>query len=120
VRNVHGSCRALQVHLGAFIFFLARACPAALPSTTWTAGVTVCWRLLCCLWSQVAPCPRGEWKAGEGPSGNCTKCAFGVTTLLEGSTTEQNCTEVVPGRYASAISGVIVQSTQICPQKYYW
>jgi hypothetical protein len=71
-------------------------------------------------WSQVAPCPRGEWKAGEGPSGNCTKCAFGVTTKLEGSTLEQNCTDVVPGRYASAISGVIVQSTQICPQKYYW
>lgn len=68
---------------------------------------------------QVAPCPRGEWKAGEGPSGNCTKCAFGVTTKLEGSTLEQNCTDVVPGRYASAISGVIVQSTQICPQKYY-
>lgn len=40
---------------------------------------------------QVAPCPRGEWKSGVGPSGNCTKCAFGVTTKNEASTAESEC-----------------------------
>jgi hypothetical protein len=65
----------------------------------------------------------GEWKADVGITGNCTKCAFGVTTLTEGSTHEANCTQVIPGRYATAITGGtggIVTATQICPQKYCW
>jgi len=40
---------------------------------------------------QVAPCPQGEWKAGIGPSANCTKCEFGVTTPHEASTSESEC-----------------------------
>lgn len=68
---------------------------------------------------QAAPCPMGEWKSGEGPSGNCTKCAFGVTTLTEGSTAESNCTKVVPGRYATSLAADgTVLATQICPQKF--
>lgn len=61
----------------------------------------------------------GEWKAGEGPSGNCTKCAFGVTTDFEGSIAEANCTRLLPGRYATAMDGTTITATQICPQKYF-
>jgi len=68
---------------------------------------------------QVAPCPKGEYKELEGLNGNCTKCAFGVTTKFEGSISQQNCTDVVAGRYATAITAPIVTATQICPQKYY-
>ena len=41
---------------------------------------------------QAAPCPKGEWKSGVGADGNCTKCAFGVTTESVASTSELNCT----------------------------
>jgi hypothetical protein len=41
---------------------------------------------------QVAPCPRGEWKAGIGSDGNCTRCALGVTTLDIAASSELNCT----------------------------
>jgi hypothetical protein len=63
----------------------------------------------------------GEWKATTGIVGNCTKCAFGVTTLTEGSTAEQNCTQVIAGRYATSVAtdGTVL-ATEICPQKYYW
>jgi hypothetical protein len=40
---------------------------------------------------QVAPCPKGEWKSGTASSGNCIKCARGVTTLSEGSESEADC-----------------------------
>lgn len=71
---------------------------------------------------QVAPCPKGEWKATEGIFGNCTKCAFGVTTVREGSTNETECTLVVEGRFAKTIRAgdSVVTETEICPQKYYW
>lgn len=65
---------------------------------------------------QVAPCPKGEWKSGVGLSANCTKCAFGVTTLAEASTSIDNCTIVVPGYFAAAVSNGIVTSTLACPQ----
>lgn len=41
---------------------------------------------------QAAPCPKGEWKSGTGSNGNCTKCAYGVTTEFEASVSEDNCT----------------------------
>lgn len=41
---------------------------------------------------QVAPCPKGEYKADLNPNGNCSKCAFGVTTSAEGSISVDNCT----------------------------
>lgn len=69
---------------------------------------------------QVAPCPRGEWKAGIGISANCTKCAFGVTTTNEASTSEAECKLLVPGYYAAEVAADgIVKRTQICPQGYY-
>jgi hypothetical protein len=70
---------------------------------------------------QVAPCPKGEYKEGTGPSGNCTKCAFGVTTTAEGSISVDNCTIVVAGYYAAAVTANgIVTRTSACPQLYYW
>jgi hypothetical protein len=70
---------------------------------------------------QVAPCPKGEYKEGIGASGNCTKCAFGVTTSLEGSISVDNCTIVVPGYYAAAVTANgIVTRTSACPQSFYW
>jgi hypothetical protein len=40
---------------------------------------------------QVAPCPQGEWKAGVGTDGNCTKCAVGIDTPRMASTSEADC-----------------------------
>ena len=68
---------------------------------------------------QVAPCPKGEYKAAFGPNGNCTKCAFGVTTAREGSTSVDNCTILMPGYNAGAMNGAIVTRTVICPQGWY-
>lgn len=65
---------------------------------------------------QIAPCPKGEYKAGIGTNGNCTKCAFGVTTIAEASISVDNCTIVVAGYYAAAVSNGIVTSTLACPQ----
>lgn len=41
---------------------------------------------------QVAPCPQGEWKAGASANSSCTKCASGVNTPTEGSTSADACT----------------------------
>jgi hypothetical protein len=49
---------------------------------------------------QVAPCPRGEWKAGIGSDGNCTRCALGVTTLDIAASSELNCTS---GSFAHSV-----------------
>lgn len=68
---------------------------------------------------QVAPCPKGEWKAGIGPAGNCTKCAAGVTTAKEASTSSSECTLVAPGWYASAMVDGIVTDVLPCPQGYW-
>ena len=40
---------------------------------------------------QVAPCPQGNWKAEVGTSVYCTKCAEGVTTPREASTSQSDC-----------------------------
>jgi len=40
---------------------------------------------------EVARCPVGEWKADNGLPGHCTKCAPGVITEQEGSTSEKDC-----------------------------
>jgi len=68
---------------------------------------------------QIAPCPKGEWKSGIGSNGNCTKCAFGVTTAAEGSTTIDACTIVVAGYYPLTVQNGIVTGTVACPQGYY-
>ena len=68
---------------------------------------------------QIAPCPKGEYKSGVGTNGNCTKCAFGVTTTAEASISVDNCTIVVAGYYALRMSSGIVTATVACPQGYY-
>jgi len=68
---------------------------------------------------QVAPCPKGEYKAGFEALPSCTKCAAGVSTKTEASTSEAACTEVLPTFYPETITDNIVKSTQKCPQKYY-
>lgn len=68
---------------------------------------------------QVAPCPKGEWKSGTGTAGNCTKCAFGVTTANEASTSVSECTILQKGYYAASMSGGVVTSTKACPQNFY-
>jgi hypothetical protein len=68
---------------------------------------------------QVAQCPKGEYKEGTGPAGNCTKCAFGVTTTADASISQDNCTQVVAGYYAAAMTGKVITATKPCPQKYY-
>jgi hypothetical protein len=68
----------------------------------------------------IAPCPVGEWKDGTGPAGNCTKCAFGVTTAFEASKTAAECSLLLPGWYAAArqASGEVT-ATAACPQNFY-
>lgn len=68
---------------------------------------------------QVAPCPQGEWKAGIGTDGNCTRCAMGVTTEGPAATSESNCTILAPGYYAKSMRDGIVTEVAICPQSYY-
>jgi hypothetical protein len=65
---------------------------------------------------QVAPCPRGEWKAGIGPAASCTKCMQGVTTPGEGSTSSSACVMVAAGYCASAMVDGVVTGTTACPQ----
>jgi hypothetical protein len=81
------------------------SCPAVVPAGYYLKGP-----------GQIAPCPKGEWKSGTGTNGNCTKCAFGVTTSAEASISIDNCTIVVQGYYAAAVSNGIVTSTLACPQ----
>jgi hypothetical protein len=57
---------------------------------------------------QVAACPQGEYKEGLATGANCTKCAFGVTTAGEGSTSRWNCTS------ESAAAAAAVASTACC------
>lgn len=68
---------------------------------------------------QVAPCPKGEFKAGFDALPSCTKCAAGVSTLNEASISEAACKVVLPTFYASSIVSGIVKETKKCPQKYY-
>jgi hypothetical protein len=53
--------------------------------------------------------PSGEWKAGTGPSGNCSKCAKGVTTEKEASTSADDC----KGEWCSTSS--TVRKAQVLP-----
>lgn len=66
-----------------------------------------------------ALCPRGEYKSGWSNPGHCTKCAYGVTTITEGSTSESHCTVLQPGLYARNMSGVIITAAALCPQGFY-
>ena len=69
---------------------------------------------------QVAPCPKGEWKSGFEALPSCTKCAAGVTTPGEASTSAAACNLLLPTFYAYAIDGTgIITQTYKCPQKYY-
>jgi hypothetical protein len=69
---------------------------------------------------QVSPCPKGEWKAGFGAVASCSKCAPGVSTESEASTSRTACVVVLPTFYPSARSQLgIVTETQLCPQKYF-
>lgn len=92
-------------HLNNLLLYL---CPAVVPPGYYLKGP-----------GQVAPCPQGEWKSGIGADGNCTRCAMGVTTEGPAATSELNCTILVPGFYAKAMTGQVVTEVAICPQKYY-
>lgn len=68
---------------------------------------------------QVAPCPKGEYKAGTAAAAACTPCAGGVTTAGEASTSEAACVVVLPSFYPYNIIDSIVKATKKCPQKYW-
>lgn len=68
---------------------------------------------------QVAPCPKGEWKAGTGAGASCTKCAVGVSTKSEASTAETDCVVLLPTYYPKTLSGATINETAKCPQKFY-
>lgn len=61
----------------------------------------------------------GEYKEGLLTGANCTKCAFGVTTFSEGSTSVNNCSVLMPGYYAAEVVGTVVTKTVICPQGFW-
>jgi hypothetical protein len=65
------------------------------------------------------PCPRGTYKSttGSGVNGTCTRCAEGVTTPAEGSTSAADCSLVAAGLYAAAMTGPVVTATRRCPQR---
>jgi len=65
---------------------------------------------------QVAPCPKGEFKSGVGPTASCTKCAYGVTTRAVGSTSEANCTVLLPSYFAEVMRSGAIKSAKTCPQ----
>jgi hypothetical protein len=69
---------------------------------------------------QVAACPKGEYRAASGDVvGVCTKCATGVTTENDGSTSEAACVVVLPSYYPFTYTDNIVKATKKCPQKYW-
>ena len=70
--------------------------------TCLTVCALLCWPASC--WTAVVPagsylkspgvaalCPRGEYKSGLVDAGSCDRCAFGVTTAQEGSTSVGDC-----------------------------
>lgn len=66
-----------------------------------------------------ALCPRGEYKSGMGDAGSCQRCGFGVTTAQEGSTSEDECTVLLPGVFAASIAASgVVTATGFCPQGF--
>jgi hypothetical protein len=72
---------------------------------------------------QVAPCPKGEYKSGYDGLASCSKCAEGVSTLAEASTTQAACVSVLPTYYPvslTTLDGVqYVDSAKKCPQKFF-
>lgn len=70
---------------------------------------------------EVAPCPMGEYQAGNDPVAQCTKCAAGVTTAAENSTSRAECKVLLPTFFAKTIDGGdnAITETQKCPQKFY-
>jgi hypothetical protein len=67
---------------------------------------------------QVAPCPRGEYKAGFGLVSSCSKCVEGVTTDREASASAAACTVVLPTYYPAEVTNGVVTAAHACPQKY--
>lgn len=69
---------------------------------------------------QVAPCPKGEYKVGFTTVASCSKCAAGVTTASQASTSPDNCTVVLPSYYPASITAAgAVNLTQLCPQSFF-
>jgi hypothetical protein len=68
---------------------------------------------------QVAPCPKGEYKSGFLAAPSCDKCAAGVSTLKEASTSEADCMVLLPTFYPATVTDGIIKATKKCPQKFY-
>jgi hypothetical protein len=68
---------------------------------------------------QVAPCPKGEYRQFSDSVASCSKCANGVTTLNEASTSDAACVSVLPTFYPKTMTGSVVTATAKCPQKFY-
>jgi len=61
------------------------------------------------------PCPRGTWKSTTSTATACTKCPPGLTTPAVASTSQDQCTQALPG-FKVVVSG---QSGAACEKNTY-